>query len=222
MQSLEKKSALICIDFVNEMVSPKGKLTGKGYLAFVEKNNTLQKVQDLQIKFRSHGHEVIHVKISFSEDYLEHPINSPLLGKAKEFQALQSGSWGSDFPETILPLHDEKIIIKRRVSAFYGTDLEITLRANAIDTIYICGVSTDLAVESAVRDAHDRDFNVIIVSDCCAAANEDDHNKSLVTLQKISTIKKLSEIELTPNPNPRNSINVDAFSAFLKVKNDKS
>lgn len=220
MQTSEKKLALICIDFVNEMVSPGGKLTGKGYLTFVEKNNTLQKVKDLQIKFRNHGHEVFHVKISFTEGYLEHPINSPLLGKAKEFQALQSGTWGSEFPETILPMHEEKIIIKRRVSAFYGTDLEITLKANGIDTIYICGVSTDLAVESAVRDAHDRDFNVIVISDCCAAANEDDHNKSLVTLQKISTVKRLSEVELTPNPNPTNPIHDSLFSLF--GKKDKS
>lgn len=199
MQSIKQNAALICIDFVNEMVSQGGKLTGKGYLAFVEKNNTLQNVQSLQKIFRNSGQDIYHVKITFSESYIEHPTRSPLFGKAKEFKALQAGSWGSDFNETISPLNEEKVIIKRRVSAFYGTDLEIVLKSNGIDTIYLCGVATDLAVESTARDAHDRDFNVIIVSDCCAAASEDDHNKSLLTLQKIAIITRLSEVILTTN-----------------------
>jgi nicotinamidase-related amidase len=196
MQQTQKNAALICIDFVNEMVSQGGKLTGKGYLTFVQKNNTLQNVRALQDKFRSNGFEVLHVKVSFSENYIEHPVNSPLFGKAKEYKALQSGSWGSDFAEAIKPNENEKTIIKRRVSAFYATDLEATLRARGINTVYLSGVSTDIAIESAARDAHDRDFNVIVISDCCAAANDDDHNKSLITLRKISEVKKLSEIEL--------------------------
>ena len=196
MQQTQQNAALICIDFVNEMVSQGGKLTGKGYLNFVEKNNTLQNVKSLQDKFRNKGLDIFHVKISFSENYIEHPSNSPLFGKAKEFKALQAGAWGTDFAETIKPYPSEKTIIKRRVSAFYSTDLEATLRAKGINTIYLSGVATDLAIESAARDAHDRDFNVIVVSDCCAAANDDDHLKSLVTLQKISILKKMNEIEL--------------------------
>jgi len=196
MQQTQQKAALICIDYVNEMVTQDGKLTGKGYLTFVNENNTLQNVKLLQDKFRENGVPIFHVKISFSPDYTEHPINSPLFGKAKEFKALQAETWGTDFAEMVKPADQEKVIIKRRVSAFFSTDLEITLNAKGINTLYLSGVSTDLAIEAAARDAHDRDYNVVVVSDCCAAANLDDHNKSLTTLQKISTIKKLSEIEL--------------------------
>jgi nicotinamidase-related amidase len=196
MQQIQQKAALICIDFVNEMLSQGGKLTGKGYLAFVEKNQTLHRVKELQEKFRNKSLPVFHVRVSFSENYMEHPANSPLFGKAKEVKALQSGAWGTEFAEIIKPNADEKSFTKRRVSAFYATDLEATLRINGIDTVYLSGVATDLAIESAARDAHDRDFNVIVVSDCCAAANDDDHNKSLITLQKISSVKRLSDVEL--------------------------
>ncbi|MCG3165611.1 MAG: Isochorismatase family protein YecD [Bacteroidia bacterium] len=196
MEQTKQNSALICIDFVNEMVSQGGKLTGKGYLTFVEKNNILLNVKSLQDKFRNKNLEIFHVRVSFSENYIEHPANSPLFGKAKEFKALQADTWGTNFAEQIKPLATEKVIVKRRVSAFYGTDLEVILRAKGISTVYLSGVATDLAIESAARDAHDRDFNVIVVSDCCAAANDDDHNKSLITLQKISSVKKLSEIEI--------------------------
>lgn len=196
MKQTQEKIALICIDFVNEMVSQGGKLTSKGYLKFVETNETLQKVKELQEKFRSHSLLVFHVAISFSEDYIEHPQNSPLFCKAKDFKALQTGTWGTEFAESVKPKSSEKTFVKRRVSAFYATDLEATLRINGVSTVYLCGVATDLAIESTARDAHDRDFNVIIVADCCAAANDDDHNKSLVTLQKISIVKCLNEIEI--------------------------
>ena len=197
MQKTQQKAALICIDFINEMVAEGGKLSGKGYFAFVERNQTLKNVTLLQEKFRSASLPVFHVKISFSENYIEHPSNSPLFGKAKEFKALQAETWGTEFAEVIKPSENEKTIIKRRVSAFYGTDLETTLRSKGINTIFLSGVATDLAIESAARDAHDRDFNVVIVSDCCAAATDDDHSKSLNTLQKISSVKQLSEIDFS-------------------------
>jgi len=196
MQQESHKSALVCIDYINEMVSPGGKLSGKGYLNFVQEKNTLQNVQTLQTLFRNKSLPVIHVKVSFSPDHAEVPFHSPLFGKAKEFNALKLGEWGTEFAELVSPIEQEKIIVKRRVSSFYSTDLELILRLNDIKTVYFCGVATDLAVESAVRDAHDRDFHVVVVEDCCAAANENDHNKSLSTMQKIAVVKKMSEIEL--------------------------
>jgi nicotinamidase-related amidase len=193
MENIEN-SALICIDFINEMVSNGGKLSGKGYLTFVEENNILKRVKELQDKFRNKNLPVIHVKISFSKNYDEHPRDSPLFGKAKEFKALQENEWGTQFAENVCPKFNEKVIVKRRVSCFYGTDLEITLNALGVKKIYISGVSTDLAVESAAREGHDRDFAVNVIGDCCAAANFNDHSKSLDTLKKIATVKNLVDL----------------------------
>lgn len=189
-----ENKALVCIDFINDIVTEKGKLSGKGYLTFIEENNTLSKVKELQDKFRSKGYDIFHIKISFSENYIEHPINSPLFGKAKEFKALQGSAWGTEFSNLVAPEKEEKVITKRRVSAFYSTDLETTLRIRQIKEIYFAGVATDLAIESAVRDAHDRDFNATVVEDCCIAANSEDHKKSLITLQKISKVVTLADI----------------------------
>jgi len=189
------ETALVCIDFINEMMSEGGKLSGKGYKVFAEKNNTLRNVRQVQELFRKKGYDIIHVKISFSRNYLEHPERSILFGKAKEFGALSEESWGVKFHEHISPVSDEKIIIKRRVSAFYQTDLDLTLKARGIKNIYIAGVSTDLAVESAARDAHDRDYNVNVLEDCCVAGSDDDHKKSIITLAKISNIVTVNDID---------------------------
>jgi nicotinamidase-related amidase len=189
------KKGLVLIDFVNDNVSPTGKLVGKGYPAYCEKHNTLQNAKRLLEAFRKKQHFIAHVRIGFSPDYKEQPELSPLFGAAKKFGAFMLGGNGDNFFEELAPLDGEVQIIKHRVSAFFGTPLEIILKNNDVKELFICGVATDLAVQSATRDAHDRDFVVTVVEDCCGAANEDDHNNSLTPLKKIAKVLTLSEVE---------------------------
>ena len=185
-------SALLCIDFINEIVHPDGKLAGKGYAAFVERNATLGKVAELQQAFRAKSRPVIHVRVGFSASYLEHSNTSKLFGRAKEFGALTLGTWATEFHADVIPLDGEMVITKPRVSAFYATPLEVILRSSQVLDLYVCGVATDLAVQSAAKDAHDRDYKVIVVTDCCAAASEEDHTQSLRLIEKVSTLESLS------------------------------
>jgi len=104
------------------------------------------------------------------------------------------GGFGGEFCDELKPLDGETQIVKHRVSAFFGTPLELLLRNKGVTELYVCGVATDLAVQAAVRDAHDRDFIVTVVADCCGAGNEEDHNHSLIPLRKISKVVTLSEI----------------------------
>lgn len=101
--------------------------------------------------------------------------------------------WGTEFAEVVSPVPGDIVLVKHRVSAFYVTNLDLLLRARGIRDLYIAGVSTDLAVEAAARDAHDRDYNVIVLSDCCAAADED-HKNSIRTLKKIASVKQVGEL----------------------------
>ena len=189
-----KKKALVCIDFINEIVHPDGKLAGKGYASFIKDHDTLQHLAMAQARFREKGDLVVHVRVGFSPSYAEHPAHSPLFGKAKEFGALTLGSWGTEFENQVAPSDSDVVVVKHRVSAFYSTNLDMILRVNDIEEIYIAGVATDLAVESAVRDAHDRDYVVTVLSDCCAAANDTDHANSLTTLGKIASVASLDDV----------------------------
>lgn len=187
--------ALICIDFINEIVAPEGKLAGKGYALCCAANNTLQHTRAAQDYFRSQGWPVMHVRVGFEKGYAAQPKHSPLFGSADKFGALQFGTWGTEFVEAVAPQGDELVFNKPRVNAFYGTGLEAALRAQNIDEIYLCGVATDLAIEAATRDGHDRDYRVTVLADCCAAASDSDHQKSLHTLQKIAQVKTLQELQ---------------------------
>lgn len=188
------KKALILIDFINEIVHPDGKLAGKGYPDFIKENNTKEALGGLLEKFRANGDLIIHVGVGFLPNYKDHPSKSPLFGAAKKFGALNSAEWGCEFVDYATPTDDEAVVRKTRVSAFHNTNLETILRANAIDALFIAGCATDLAVQSAVRDAHDRDYDVTVVLDACAAANADDHKLSIEVMKKIATVENSTNI----------------------------
>jgi nicotinamidase-related amidase len=131
---------------------------------------------------------VFHIRIGFSSDYKEHPENSPLFGAAKVAGALQLGSWGTEFHPKAGPVEGEAVITKHRVSAFFSTPLDLLLRTHGVRELLVCGVATDLAVQAAARDAHDRDYAVTVIADCCAAAADEDHEQSLKTIAKFAKI----------------------------------
>jgi ureidoacrylate peracid hydrolase len=193
MNANSTRKALVCIDFINDIVHPEGKLAKKGYADFVDRRSTLKNVSEAQGRFRSEGSLVISVRVGFASSYLDLPTQSPLFGKAGQFRALELGTWGTAFADQVAPADGDFIINKPRVSAFYGTSLEALLRNQAINDVFLAGVATDLAVQSAARDAHDRDFIVMVLADCCAAANDSDHQNSLAVLSKIATVKTVEE-----------------------------
>ncbi len=189
-----QQKSIVIIDFINEIIDSKGKLAGKGYAAFDAKHGTLDNVKKLQEFGRRNHIPILFVRVGFSSSYVEHPENSPLFGGAKKFGALQLGTSATEFHPKVAPISGETIITKHRVSAFYGTSLELILKNLQVKEVLLAGVATDLAVQAAARDAHDRDFAVTVVSDCCAAANEEDHELSIKTIAKIAKIITLSDL----------------------------
>lgn len=118
------------------------------------------------------------------------------MGQAHKFEAFKLESWGTEFLTEVAPLPDELIITKHRVGAFYGTALNLTLNTMGIKELFLIGVATDMVVESTAREAHDRDFMVTVISDCCIAANDEDHQRSLENMEKLSTIITTDILEL--------------------------
>jgi len=187
-------TALILIDFINEIVHDNGKLASKGYSDFVKENDVFQNLSFAIQKARENNILIVHVKVGFSENYNEQPKSSPLFGKANEFQVLKLNSWATEFHEQIDVKDSDIILTKHRVNAFYGTPLDLILKNNKISSILVAGVATDLAVSNAVRDAHDRDYQVTILEDCCAAANGEDHETALLSLKKVAAVKNSKEV----------------------------
>lgn len=186
--------ALLLIDFINDNVSPKGINDERASVYFCQKHSTLTLTANLLHHFRQTEHTIIHVRIGFSPDYQELPRSSPLFSGAKKNNLFKLGSFGDAFHTSLKPKKNEIQLIKHRVSAFYQTDLESILREREIEQLFICGVATDLTVATSAREAHDRDFIVSVVADCCGANDEKTHNHSLELLSKIATIKNAADV----------------------------
>jgi len=96
-------------------------------------------------------------------------------------QPCLSGSPGAAFigPQ---PQADDWVIAKRRYSAFFGTNLDARLRQHGIDTLVLCGLTTECCVHSAASDAFHLDYHVFIAADACAAYGPDLHQSALKSL----------------------------------------
>ena len=65
----------------------------------------------------------------------------------------------------------------------------------SVKNLFLAGVATDMVVESTAREAHDHDYSVTVISDCCIAANDVDHQRSLENMQKLCDVITSDELE---------------------------
>ena len=83
---------------------------------------------------------------------------------------------GTDFVDELGRRPGDFVIDKRRGNAFRATNLEMYLRRLQVDTVLVGGITTNAGVENTVRDGKDRDFNMVALSDCCSAKDDEAHD----------------------------------------------
>lgn len=188
------KPVLILLDFINDIVNTESKFAASS--KDVYENSVIKRANQAIHFAREHNVPIIFVKVGFSAGYPECPPNSPLFSRAKNSGGFQLGTWGAEFHPDIDKQNNDLIIVKHRVSAFYATSLEAFLRANSIDTLILAGVSTDMAVQTTARDAHDRDYQVVIVEDACGAIDREVHQNAIKMLSRIAKIIAADKLAL--------------------------
>jgi nicotinamidase-related amidase len=82
---------------------------------------------------------------------------------------LVRGEPGHDIIAALYPQPDEPVIDKPGKGAFYQTDLDLMLRNRSIETLLVCGVTTEVCVNTTVREANDRGYRCVVLADCCAS-----------------------------------------------------
>ena len=127
---------------------------------------------------------VVYVVVRFREGF---PEISP---RNRAFSALSQGGlarFGEGDSATLVhpdiaPRPDEPVVVKKRVSAFAGSDLEVLLRSRSITHLVLCGIATSGVVLSTLRAAADLDYELTVLSDGCLDMDEEVHR---VLLEKV-------------------------------------
>jgi nicotinamidase-related amidase len=98
-------------------------------------------------------------------------------------QAMRTtGTLPPDWSELIPELDrqpEDLLILKRQWGAFYGTDLDLQLRRRGLQTIILCGIATEIGVESTARDAYERGYQLLFASDAMTGVNAESHANSI-------------------------------------------
>ena len=145
---------------------------------------------------RKAGMRVIYVVVGFRPGYPEVSDRNPTFNGLKASGALAAGAENAKIHPAVAPLADEVVVTKHRVSAFAGTDLDLILRANGIETLILTGIVTSGVVLSTLCHAADADYRLLVVGDCCSDGDEEVHR---VLLEKVfqwqATITTAEELE---------------------------
>lgn len=183
------KTALIVVDVQNEYVHWDGffgKILGKK----IENNRKILRPLRTLIDFcKRRSILVVWVASERTQETNERKkhrilnprfrINPGWMGGPKK------GSWNAEIAEEVRPDGADPLVRKSRHSAFFNTNLDEMLRKRGIDTLLFSGVETNVCVEASLRDAYYRDYDVVLVEDCCASGTPQGHRMGVTNVKNI-------------------------------------
>ncbi len=124
---------------------------------------------------RDHGGTIAYVRVGFADGEAPSGGMGRRIGREAALSTFHADAPATQIHDEIAPQADDIVVRKTRVGPFGTTDLHEQLQARGIDTLILAGISTSGVVLSAVRDAHDRDYRLIVLSDLCADPEADVH-----------------------------------------------
>ena len=174
-------TAVLVVDIQNDFCHPDGYL-GRKYGCDEAANEALAaRNVTLTDAAREAGSLIVWIQAIYDPVYLSAPMLMKGGSKGNEVRCVD-GSWGADF-YNVAPKEGDLVVRKHRYSAFSGTALDNLLRRNGIRTAVITGVSTNICVESTLREAFNLGYYVVIPRDCVAGNNQALHEATLQNVE---------------------------------------
>jgi len=180
----KSKTAIVVIDLQKGITSRET----QPYSAKTVIENT---VQLLEI-FRKNNMPVFLVRVATSSDQKDR-LNI-IADVTWSGGGQMPADWSEIVPE-LSPEADAVIITKKQWGAFYGTELDLQLRRRKIDTIVLCGIATNVGVESTARFAYEYGYNQIFAEDAMSAMSKEEHENTISkTFPRIGLVRTTKEI----------------------------
>jgi len=201
-------TALLLIDMQYDFVDPGGLFGLMGVdLSMYEESRP--RLAELLEAARENGVLIIHVqntqlKQHMSDSPAQHRFNLYMHGDVRQgdlpLTYTVPGTVGHDFLPEFQPRADELVVRKYRSSGFWGTNLDMLLRSNQVQTVVVAGCTTEGCVESTARDAMFNDYYVVIPEDCIASDDRSQHEASILLMRHrfdFSTGSELGKVWVT-------------------------
>ncbi len=184
------RSALVIIDMQRDFLEPGGFGAALGN-DVSRLRAAVAPCQAVLAAARAHGVLVIHTREGHRPDLSDAPPHKVIRGDpalrigapGPMGRILVRGEPGHDIIADLYPQPGEPVIDKPGKGAFYQTDLDLMLRNRSIDTLLVCGVTTEICVNTTVREANDRGYRCIVLADCCASYFPEFHAAGLAMIK---------------------------------------
>jgi nicotinamidase-related amidase len=187
-------SIYLVLDMMNDLIHPDGPNGKAPYGEQSRGRRIVENTRRALDKARAAGLSVGFVRVGFSPDYREHPANSPVFAGARKNGIFKLGTWGTQTHPDLGQQPGDLDVIKHRVSPFYATNLELLLRNHSVKRIYCSGISTNAVVQATVRDGHDRDYEIVVLEDCCCGLSAEEHEGAMKSIQRFCKITTSTEV----------------------------
>ena len=187
-------SIYLVLDMENDLVHADGPNGKAAYGEQTRARGIIEHTRRAVQKARAAGLRIGFVRVGFSPDYRECPVNSPIFSNARKNGIFKLGEWGTQVHPDLGQQPADFDIVKHRVSPFHGTDLDLILRTHDVRRIYCSGISTNAVVQAAVREGHDRDYEMVVLEDCCCALSAEEHELSVKSFQRFCKLTTSAEV----------------------------
>jgi len=173
-------TAVVLIEYQNDFTSSGGTLH-EAVKPVMESTNMLANTKDTVARARELGATVVHAPITFVEGYGElspHPYG--ILKGVVDSNSFVKGSWGAAIVDDLAPAPSDIVVEgKRGLDAFASTNLDFILRSRGITTIALGGFLTNCCVESTMRTAYEKGYQVVTLTDCTATVSEEEQRLAI-------------------------------------------